>query len=340
MSILSENNGVYVTGGAGFIGSHVTELLLERNKKVVVIDNLSSGSVDNLKNVKKHKNLRVETLDIRDIAALKQVINSPFPIIHLAGVADIVPSIVDPEAYFSVNVTGTLNVLEAARQVASPKVIYAASSTCYGIPESFPTPECADVDPQFPYALTKYMGEELLVHWCRVYGIKATSLRLFNVYGKRARTGGSYGAVMGVFLSQKANGKPLTIVGDGAQTRDFTHVSDVAGAFLAALTTNHSEIVFNVGSGAHRSVKDIANLIGGPTVNIPKRPGEPDCTFADISKIKACLNWEPTVSLEVGLSELLEGVEDWTAAPLWDPESISKVTADWFRYLGEKDVEH
>ena len=170
-------------------------------------------------------------------------------VFHLAGLADIVPSIENPDAYFASNVIGTYNIAQLAKEAFVKKVIYAASSSCYGIPTIYPTPETAECNPKYPYALTKYLGEQILMHWHEVYNLPVTSLRLFNVYGPRARTSGTYGAVFGVFLAQKLAGKPFTLVGDGTQTRDFTFVSDVAKAFLASAKSPKTGLILNVGSG-------------------------------------------------------------------------------------------
>jgi UDP-glucose 4-epimerase len=156
---------------------------------------------------------------------------------------------------------------------------------------------------------------------------------MFNVYGPRARTSGTYGAVFGVFLAQKLNHKPLTVVGDGTQTRDFTFVADVASAFMAAADSSIRNEIMNVGSGNTYSVNKLVSLIGGPTVNIPKRPGEPDCTQADITKIKRLLGWSPRVGLEAGVKIMLENIEYWRKAPVWTPESIAMATRTWFEFL-------
>jgi UDP-glucose 4-epimerase len=177
------------------------------------------------------------------------------------------------------------------------------------------------------------MGEELVLHWGLVYGLPVISLRLFNVYGPRARTSGTYGAVFGVFLAQKSAGRPLTIVGDGEQTRDFTFVTDVVDAFLTAALSKIELEVFNVGSGGTYSVNHLAALIGGETVHIPKRPGEPDSTFADISKIKYHLGWHPKVEFQNGVQYLISKVDEWRQAPVWTPELIEKETKLWFKFL-------
>ena len=225
-------------------------------------------------------------------------------------------------------------MLEAARQSPLTKFVYAASSSCYGLAGIFPTPENAPIQPEYPYALTKHLGEQLVLHWGKVFGLPVISLRLFNVYGPRSRTAGAYGAVFGVFLAQKLADQPLTIVGDGTQTRDFTYVTDVVEAMVMAAQCDITNEVFNVGSGETVSVKRLAELIGGPTIHIPKRPGEPDCTFADISKMQRHLGWRPKVSFEAGVQAMMNCRELWKDAPVWTPESIREVTKEWFHYLG------
>lgn len=323
-----------VTGGAGFIGSHLAELLIARGHEVIVVDNLLSGRMKNLSSVVDHPNFRFAEADIRDQAALAPLFKGVDWVFHLAGLADIVPSIEMPAQYYSSNVTGTFNVLECARAAGVQRFLYAASSSSYGVPAVYPTPESAPIQPQYPYALTKHMGEELLLHWAQVYKLPAVSLRLFNVYGLRSRTSGAYGAVFGVFLAQKLGGRPYTVVGDGLQTRDFTYVTDVAEAFLCAAESNIAGEACNVGSGDHYSVSRLVELLGGAVEYIPKRPGEPDCTFADVSKIRRLLGWKARVSLEEGVARMLEHIEDWKDAPVWNPATINQATASWFRYLG------
>ncbi len=175
-----------------------------------------------------------------------------------------------------------------------------------------------------------------MIHWARVYGVPAVSLRLFNVYGPRHRTSGAYGAVFGVFLTQLLAGEPLTVVGDGTQTRDFTFVGDVVRAFVAAAESDRTGMVYNVGSGRAQSVNRLVELLGTPEiVHVPNRPGEPDCTLADISRICGDLGWEPRVGFEAGVGIMLEHIDDWRDAPLWTTGRIEEATADWFRYLGE-----
>lgn len=325
-----------VTGGCGFIGSHLAEQLLLQGHEVVILDNLSCGRLANIASFETHAKLRVLIADVVDREQIVAAFTGIDWVFHLAGIADIVPSIERPDAYFRNNVVGTLNVLQCARDAGVKRLVYAASSSSYGIPSQYPTPETAPIQPQYPYALTKYMGEELVLHWAQVYALQAVSLRLFNVYGPRSRTSGAYGAVFGVFLAQKLKGKPYTVVGDGLQTRDFTYVTDVANAFVYAARSDVSGEALNVGSGNHYSINYLVSLLGGEKVHIPKRPGEPDCTFADTAKIKRCLSWMPQVSFEQGVLNMLGVIENWRDAPVWDPSSIDRATASWFKYLGPK----
>lgn len=324
-----------ITGGAGFIGSHLAELLIKQGHEVTVIDNLLSGRLKNVQSVVDHARFNFVQTDIRDATSLLPLFDGMDWVFHLAGLADIVPSIEMPAQYYDTNVTGTFNVLECARQCGVKRVIYAASSSSYGIPEVYPTSESAPIKPQYPYALTKYMGEELVLHWANVYKLPAISLRLFNVFGTRSRTSGAYGAVFGVFLAQKLNKQPFTVVGDGTQTRDFTYVTDVADAFLCAAESGVLGEAMNVGSGNHYSINHLVELLGGDIEYIPKRPGEPDCTFGDNSKILRLLGWKPRITFENGVARMLERIDDWKDAPVWNPTSIDQATSTWFCYLGK-----
>ena len=323
---------IIVTGGAGFIGSHLVDALLVANHEITVLDNLSTGREENLKHVLNQINL--VDCDIGQLGSWKKEFLNVDWVFHLSALADIVPSIQNPDAYFKSNVDGTYNVLRASQIGKAKRFIYAASSSAYGIPEVFPTPEEAQIAPLYPYALTKSIGESLVLHWFHVYGLSAISLRFFNVYGSRSRTSGTYGAVFGVFLAQKLAGKPFTIVGDGEQTRDFTHVSDVVSALISVVKSTKSGCIYNVGSQKTVSINRLVELLGGDSVFIPKRPGEPDCTFADISRIQNEIGWQPKISIEEGVVELLENIEYWADAPVWSPDSIADATDDWFRHLG------
>ena len=325
-----------VTGGAGFIGSHLVDALLLQNHKVIVIDDLSTGRLENLSEVKSNKNLQIVDESITEKEKISEYFSNIDWVFHLAGLADIVPSISNPENYFRVNSLGTMNVLELSRNNGVKRFIYAASSSCYGIPKLYPTPESSDIQVEYPYALTKYLGEECVLHWGKVYDLPVISLRLFNVYGPRSRTTGTYGAVFGVFLAQKINYKPLTVVGDGTQLRDFTFVSDVVNAFLNAADSTVRQEIFNVGSGSPQSVNRLVELLECEDIEyIPKRPGEPDCTHADVSKIKEILGWEAKFSFSSGVKIMLDNLKDWENAPLWTSDTIKKETEDWFSKLSD-----
>jgi UDP-glucose 4-epimerase len=327
---------VVVTGGAGFIGSHMVDRLLYDGHCVTVLDNFSTGRPENLAEHKGNDRLKLIQADISDFEKIKGFFKGIDWVFHLAALADIVPSIVNPMGYYRSNILGTANVVEASRLNGVGKLVYAASSSCYGIADITPTPETAPTQPQYPYALTKYLGEHTVMHWGLVYKLPVVALRLFNVYGPRSRTSGTYGAVFGVFLAQKLGNKPFTVVGDGTQTRDFTFVTDVVNAFITAAESKCKDEIMNVGSGNTYSVNRLVELLGGDVVHIPKRPGEPDCTFADTAKIRKLLGWKPIVSFEEGVKIMLENIDYWKAAPVWDPETINKATKDWFKYLAKE----
>jgi UDP-glucose 4-epimerase len=322
-----------VTGGAGFIGSHMVDLLLARGFSVRVIDNLVGGREANLAAHAANPDLTFERRDIRGCAPDDRFFAGAGLLFHFAGIGDIVPSIEHPIDYMEVNVQGTVRMLEAARAAGVGKVVYAASSSCYGL-AGVPTREDHPIAPQYPYALSKYLGELAAFHWHRVYRLPVNSIRIFNAYGTRSRTSGAYGAVFGVFLRQKLAGKPFTLVGDGTQRRDFLYASDVAEAFLAAGLSERSGEIYNLGAGRPQTVNRLIELLGGPVVPIPNRPGEPDCTWADIGKITRDLGWQPKVSFEEGVARVLRDIDYWRDAPLWDPQSIQQATKTWFSYLG------
>ena len=326
-----------VTGAAGFIGSHMVDLLLDQGYKVRSIDNLAAGRLENLEHHKSNPDLVFDARDLRDVPPNDPLFNKAKYVFHFAGIGDIVPSIDRPTEYLSVNIMGTVHALEAARYAGSVrKFVYAASSSCYGLATELPTTEHAPINPQYPYALSKYGGEEAVLHWGRVYRLPVVSNRIFNAYGPRSRTTGAYGAVFGVFLAQKLAGKPFTVVGDGTQTRDFVFVTDLAKAFLAAAESDRTNEIYNVGAGNPQSVNRLVELLGGDVVYIPKRPGEPDCTWADISKIRTQLGWEPRVSFEEGVRTMLGNIDNWRSAPVWDPASIQTATKTWFAMLSER----
>jgi UDP-glucose 4-epimerase len=329
-----------VTGGAGFIGSHLVEQLLSDGHSVTVLDDFSTGNPVNLRHVENDPKLTLHRVDISLLDDMHPLFDGIDWVFHLAALADIVPSIEEPVKYHKANVDGTVAVLEASRHAGVKRFVYSASSSCYGIPDQVPTLETSPIRPMYPYALTKNLGEQCVMHWNQVYQLPCIALRLFNVYGPRARANGTYGAVFGVFLAQKLAGKPFTVVGDGTQTRDFIFVTDVATAFLKAAKSSESGEILNVGSGGTYSVNRLVELLGGDVINLPKRPGEPDSTFADTRKIKQMFGWQPQVSFEQGVKIMLENIEMWGDAPVWEEESISKATEDWFKYLDRPSDNH
>ena len=324
-----------VTGGAGFIGSHMVDNLLAQGYVVRALDNLVSGRVSNLAHLKNNTDFSFEQADIRSLEPGNSLFAGVKLVFHFAGIGDIVPSIERPMEYMSANVQGTVHVLECARHAAVGKFVYAASSSCYGLAAT-PTREDHPITPQYPYALSKHMGEQACFHWNTVYGLPVNAIRIFNAYGTRVRTTGAYGAVFGVFFRQKLAGKPFTVVGDGSQQRDFLYVTDVAEAFRLAGETDKTGEIWNLGAGNPQSVNYLTDLLGGEKVFIPKRPGEPECTWADITKITRDLGWKQKVPFEEGVALMMKEIDVWRDAPLWDPNSIAKATQTWFRYLGER----
>ena len=324
---------ILITGGAGFIGSHLSEKLISLDHNVVIIDNLVNGNKKNLGNIINNKKLKLSISDIRDKKTIEKEFENIDIVFHLAALADIVPSIENPNEYYSTNVTGTFNILDLSKKYNVKKIIYAASSSCYGIAKEIPTTENALIQPQYPYALTKYLGEELIKHWGIVYGLNYISLRFFNVYGPRSRTSGTYGAVFGVFLAQKLAKIPFTVVGDGNQKRDFTYVDDIIDSLISSMNKGIKNEIFNIGSGNCYSINYLTDLIGGKKIFIPKRPGEPDKTFANIDKAIKLLDWKPKVSFELGVEKILKNISYWSDAPVWNPKSIDKATKKWFQYL-------
>lgn len=335
---MSKQSVSLVTGGAGFIGSHIVDLLLEQGHEVRVLDNLSGGRLENIGHHKNNPSLTFHKLDITTVNIDDPIFTGVDWLFHMAGIGDIVPSIEKPLDYFHTNAFGTARIAEAARDANVKRVVYAASSSCYGI-ATVPTNEVAPINPQYPYALTKYIGEQTLFHWHQVYGLPVNSIRIFNAYGPRSRTSGAYGAVFGVFLRQKLAGKPLTVVGDGLQSRDFVYATDVARAFILAAQSEVVGEIYNIGFGLPRTIDDLTKMLASEIVQIPERPGEPKCTWADITKIKNELGWQPVVTLEDGVKELLQQISYWNEAPLWDATSIEGATKTWFDYLG-KDSAH
>ena len=294
-----------VTGGAGFIGSNLVDHLVRIGHKVIVLDNFVSGKKINLAHHKK-KDVKIIRVDISKSKNLDKYFKKVDYVFHLAGLAEIIPSIKNPKKYFNTNVLGTLKVVEAAKRAGVKKLIYAASSSCYGSPKNLPTSEKEKIDIKHPYGLTKFLGEQLVLKYATNFNMPNISFRFFNVYGPRLNMSGQYSAVFGNFLKQKKNNKPLTIVCDGKQTRDFIHVDDLTNAFIKVAKSRLINKIYNLGSGKEISINKIANLFGGKKTFIPKRPREPKRSLANISKIKKDINWKPTITIQEGIKRLLK----------------------------------
>ena len=326
---------VIVTGGAGFIGSHLVESLIKEDdiSKIIIIDNFKDGNSKNIYSFKKNLKIKIVKKDINTIKNNDKSFKNIYCVFHLAAIADIVPSIIKPLEYCYTNIIGTIKILEAMRYNKINKIIFSASSSCYGIPKKYPTDELAKIDPQYPYAFSKYIGEQAIIHWSKIYKINYISLRLFNVYGTRSRTTGAYGAVMGVFLKQKLLNKPLTIVGSGLQKRDFVNVKDVCNSFIKAFKSKKCNKIYNIGSSEPKSILELTKLLNSKITYIPKRPGEPFKTYANINKAKKQLNWKPKITFANGIKELLINISYWKNAPLWNKSKFKKSTKEWFKYL-------
>ena len=294
-----------VTGGAGFIGSNLVDRLVKEGHKVIVLDNFVSGKRRNLSHHLK-KNVKIIKLDISYKKKIDKYFKDVSYVFHLAGLAEIAPSFKDPKKYFINNVVGTLNVLEAAKKVKVKKFIYAASSSCYGSPKKIPTSEIEKIDTHHPYAFTKFLGEEAVIRYAKFFRMPNISCRFFNVYGPRLNTTGQYGAVFSNFLTQKKKKKPLTIVGSGKQTRDFIYVDDLTNAFIKLAKSNLKNKIYNLGSGKETSINKIASIISEKKIFIPKRPGDPDRSCANISKIKKDINWKPRITINEGIRRLFK----------------------------------
>ena len=301
---------VLVTGGAGFIGSNLVDKLVNLSHEVVVLDNCSTGLLSNLKKVKnkiKFVNIDITTSDKN----LENYFNKVDWVFHLAGLADIVPSIINPTEYFSTNVLGTLNVLEASKNADIKKFIYAASASCYGIPKKYPTDEKSEIDTKYPYALTKFLGEQLVLHWGKVYDQPNISLRFFNTYGPNMDV--DDGRVISNFIIQALKGESLTIYGDGQQTRCFCYINDLIEGMLDFMNTDKSFIgPMNVGNDEEETMLSIAEKI----INLAKSKSkiifldpvedDPRQRKPDLSLAKKKINWNPKVPLEAGLLRTIE----------------------------------
>ncbi len=300
---MAENSrSVLVTGGAGFIGSHLADALVERGLRVRILDNLSTGRRENLNPAAEF----VEA-DIRDLDAIQSTFKGVDTVFHAAALPRVPLSIEKPIETHMVNAVGTLNVLMAAREAGVRKFVFSGSSSVYGDQETLPLREHMRPKPLNPYALQKLVGEEYTRLFHHLYGMETLTLRYFNVFGPRMATVGAYVTVIAVFLRQRREGQPLTIHGDGEQTRDFTHVRDVVRANLLAMDCEAADgRVLNIGQGSRVSINRIAEMIGGPVVYLPSRPGDMRHTLADLSLAERTLGWRPEVTTEDGMAELIE----------------------------------
>lgn len=304
---------VLVTGGAGFIGSHLVDGLVAEGYSVTVIDNLITGKKDQV-----NAKAKFVKADIRELSKIKAYFKGVDTVFHVAALARMQPSILNPVPTIECNVNGTLNVLLAARDAGVRRVVYSASSSCYGDQKKLPLTEEMVVGPKNPYALSKHVGEELCKIFTNLYGMETVRLRYFNVYGPRQLVDGAYATVIGIFLRQLKLGKPLTIVGDGSMERDFTFVGDIVRANMLAAESDKvgkSEII-NIGTGKNYSINTVAKLIlGNKPMNkstvtyLPPRPGETKSTLASNVQARKLLGWKPTVSLEDGLAILKESLK-------------------------------
>lgn len=287
-----------VTGGAGFIGSNLVDSLLSQGHTVIVIDNESSDAHEHFYWNQKCENHKLDICDYDKIFPLFKNIDCVF---HIAAEARIQPAILDPAKAVKTNVLGTCNVLQAAREQKVKRVVYSSTSSAYGLKNTPPLEETMQKDCLNPYSVSKTAGEELCSMYYKLFGLETVIFRYFNVYGERQPTKGQYAPVIGLFIRQKKEGKSMTVVGDGLQRRDFTHVSDVVNANILAALSNNKDIlgeIFNIGTGVNHSVLELANLIGGKHEHIPPRIGESRITLANINKAKTMLNWQPRVKLE------------------------------------------
>ena len=286
-----------VVGGAGFIGSHIVDKLVEQNHEVVIIDNLSTGKMENV-----NPKASVEYIDISNVNEcpnMVEIMSGADALFLLAAKARVQPSIENPVEYETNNTIGTLNVLKCASDAGVRRVVYSASSSAYGNTEKLPSVESDPINPMSPYGAQKYYGEVMCKMFSEVYGLETVSLRYFNIYGERQNVGGAYAMVIGIFVDQLLNGKPMTIRGDGEQRRDFTYVGDVVNAnILASQSENvgNGEVI-NIGNGDNRSINDIADMIGGERIH--REPViEPKETLADNSLAEKLLGWKPTQNIE------------------------------------------
>lgn len=290
-----------VTGGAGFIGGHLVDALIESGNRVIIVDNLSNSSYPTQKNI---EFLRADVSDKLQKKAVIKSMSDCDGVFHMAALAKVQSSIESPEVYNKNNVDGVLNILNWSKEAGVKRVVFSSSSSVYGDTKTFPTDEDEWPSPLSPYALQKLIGEQYCKLFNTCYGLETVCLRYFNVFGEGQTVDGPYSSVISVFSQQKSKGTPLTIVGNGHQTRDFVYVGDVAKANILAMESKKvgSGECINIGSGKETSVNEIADMIGGYKIFIEKRL-EPNTSLADNTKAKQLLNWEPSTSVQDWLSK-------------------------------------
>ena len=328
-----------ITGAAGFIGSHLGQRLLGQGARVVGVDDLNdyydpARKERNLARLGDQGDFRCHRGDIRDRAFLERVLDETgdvAAIIHLAARAGVRPSLEDPVLYADVNITGTIHLLELARHRNIDRFLFASSSSVYGSNDKVPFSETDPVErPLSPYGATKRAGELLCATYQRLWGIHATCLRYFTVYGPRQRP------EMAIHLFARAiqEGRPVPFFGDGSTQRDYTYVEDIVDGTVRALERMDGFRIYNLGDSQPVPLSRLVELLEGEVVHVPKRPGEPDQTFAATDKIRRALGWRPRVSFEEGVGRMLEQIDQWREAPVWDEASIAEATRDWFAHLG------
>jgi len=299
-----------VTGGAGFIGSNLVDELIKQGHEVIVVDDESAESNSQFYWNFQAKNYWVSILDKDRLNEIFEE-HKPEYVFHLAAFARIPPSIKNPVLSCEVNVVGSCNVLQCCRNHGVKRVMYSGTSSAYGLKNKPPLKEDMTRDCLNPYSVSKTAAEDLFKMYYTLYGLECVIFRYFNIYGERQPLKGQYAPVVGIFLRQKQAAEELTIVGDGTQRRDFTHVSDVVRANIMAAETENKDAlgeVFNIGTGKNHSVNEIADMIDNKQVNIPPREGEAKTTLADISKIKNLIGWEPKVDIQDWINQQVNNV--------------------------------
>ena len=318
-----------VTGAAGFLGSHLVDQLMKEGHEVVAIDNELNGSWSNLSQW--HENPRFHKVhkDILEIQSDDNDFKNCNYVFHLAGLECPVTSINNPEIFFSTNIHGTVKVLQASKQSDLKKFVYAGSSSVYG-DASTPTLETDSISPMTPSCLTKSQAEEICLHWGEVFEIPVNGLRIFNAYGPRDKTKIYPGSAFSIWMKQKNQDQPLTVVGDGSHARDFVYCTDVANAFYIAALEGKDGEIYNIGSGKAVTLNEITDRIKGKKLFIKNKEDEPVKTWADISKFQFDCNWQPRTPMESGVEFSLDVLEDWKGDNNWDENNLSEFFQAWF----------